>query len=174
LEQYEFSTEKVTLAAHYLIDHTVNCALIETEPNLLKITESVKKRFSHKHVHKIAYHMASFFKADKDQVLNALHTFRDFDLSQYLSPESSAALYAKFLFLQEELKEKQPVKFMDKIRLGLSYSKFILRHRKMQAKELYFKAKGKFKNHKQAYTHARKAMIKKLSKLSTTYALSLK
>jgi len=174
LEQYEFSTEKVALAAHYLIDHTVNCAMIETEPGLLTITENMKKTLSHKHAHKIAYHLATFFNADKDQVLNALHTFRDFDLSQYLSAESSAALYAKFLFLQEELKEKQPVRFLDKIRLGLSYSKFILRHRKTQAKELYFKAKDKFNDHKQAYAYARKAMIKRLTKLSATYALTLK
>ena len=174
LEQYQMTSQKVHLAAHYLIDHTVNCEFIQKEPRLLKITENVKKRLTHKNAHKIAYHLATFFRADKDQVLKALHTFRDFDLSQYLSSESSSALYAKFLFLQEELQEKQPIKLIDKIKLGLSYSKFMLTHRKNQAKKLFFKAREKFTNHKRPYLQARKAMIKKLTKISATYALTLK
>lgn len=174
LEQYEFSTEKVALAAHYLIDHTVNCTVLEKEPELIKISEGVKKKLSHKHAHKIAYHLAMFFEADKDQVMKALHAFRDFDLSQYLSQDSSAALYAKFLFLQEELKERTPISIVDKIKLGLNYGKFILGHKKHQTKELFFSAKEKFSNHKQAYKQACKAMVKRLTKISTLHTISLK
>jgi hypothetical protein len=174
LEQYEFSTEKVALAAHYLIDHTVNCSLIEKEPNLLKITEQIKKKLSHRHAHKIAYHLATFFNADENEVFKALHTFRKFDLSQYLSHESSAALYEKFLFLQEELKTTQHTRLLDKIKLGLKYSKFMLGHRTQQAKKMLVISKQKFSNHGKAYLSARRAMIKKLAKLSAAYTLTLK
>jgi len=174
LEQYEFSSEKVSLAAHYLIDHTVNCSLLEKEPHLLKITEGMKKKLSHKYAHKIAYHLTKFFGGDKEQILKALHTFRDFDLSQYLSPDDAAALYAKFFFLQKELKEKQPVSLISKVKLGLSYGKFLLSHHKNTAKEVCAQAKQKFTNHGKAYLEARKAMIKRMAKLSATYALTLK
>jgi HD superfamily phosphohydrolase YqeK len=174
LEQYEFSTEKVALAAHYLIDHTVNCSLIEKEPKILKITERIKKKLSHRHAHKIAYHLATFFNADTNEVLKAIHTFREFDLSQYLSFESSAALYGKFLFLQQELSAQQHTNLLGKVKLGLSYSKFLLGHRTQQAKNLLNHSKQKFASHGKAYLSARKAMIKRLAKLSTTYTLSLK
>jgi len=174
LEQFEFSSERVALASHYLIDHSVNCSFLEKEPNLLKVTESIKKKLSHRHAHKIAYHLATFFNADKEKVLKALHTFRDFDLSQYLSAENSATLYAKFLFLQEELQTKPHTRLIDKIKLGLRYSKFMLGHRTQEAKELLFNAKRKFTDHGKAYLSARKAMIKRLAKLSATYALTLK
>jgi hypothetical protein len=174
LEQYEMTSEKVHLAAHYLIDHTVNCHLLENEPEIFRITESMKKKLSHRHAHKIAYHLTQFFGGDKEQILNAMHTFRDFDLSQYLSPDDAAALYAKFFFLQQELKEKQPVSLVNKVRLGLSYGKFIFSHHKKTAREVCAKAKQKFTDHSKAYLAARKAMIKRMAKLSATYAFSLK
>ncbi len=174
LEQYQMTSEKVSLAAHYLIDHTVNCQLLEDEPGILKITNSIKKKLSHRHAHKIAYHLTNFFGGDNEQILGALHTFRDFDLSQYLSPDDAATLYAKFFFLQQELKEKQPVSIVDKVRLGLSYGKFMLGHHKNTAKEVCLKARDKFTNHGKAYLEARKAMIKRMAKLTATYALTLK
>jgi hypothetical protein len=174
LEQYQMTSERVALAAHYLIDHAVNCHLLENEPEILKITESMKKKLSHRHAHKIAFHLTSFFGGDKEQMLNAMHTFREFDLSQYLSPDSAAALYGKFFFLQQELKEKQPVKLVDKIKLGLSYGKFMLSHHKSRVKEVCAHAKQRFTGHRKAYLQARKAMIKRMAKLSATYALSLK
>ncbi len=174
LEQYQMSSEKVHLAAHYLIDHTVNCALIEKDPDVLHMTENIKKRLKHRHAHKIAYHLATFFKSEKNKVLEALHTFREFDLSQYLSPESASALYAKFVFLQEELKTKRQTRLFEKIKLGLSYGKFLIGHKTHQAREVCRMAKGKFNNHGKAYLAARKAMIKRLAKLSATYAFTLK
>jgi AraC-like DNA-binding protein len=174
LEQYEFSTEKVALAAHYLIDHTVNCSLIEEDPKILKITERIKKKLSHRHAHKIAYHLATFFNADTNEVLKALHTFREFDLSQYLSTESAAALYGKFMFLQQELKTQQHTNLLGKVKLGLSYSKFLLGHRTQQAKDLLTNSKQKFASHGKAYLTARKAMVKRMAKISTTYAFTLK
>lgn len=173
LEQYKISSEKVSLAAHYLIDHTVNCEAIEKKPEILKLTESIKKKLSHKRAHKIAYHLTSFFGGDQDQVLKAMHIFRDFDLHQYLSPDDAAALYGKFFFLQQELKE-QPVKLSDKIKLGLKYGKFMLSHHKHKMKNVCGHAKQKFSNHRKAYLQAQKAVIKKFSKISATYALSLK
>ncbi len=174
LEQYEMTSEKVHLAAHYLIDHAVNCNLIETQPELLTITESIKKKLSHRRAHKIAYHLTQFFGGDKEQILKAMHTFRDFDLSQYLSPDDAAALYAKFFFLQKELKEKQPVSLIEKVKLGLSYGKFLLSHHKNTAKTVCTHAKQKFTDHGKAYLLARKAMLKRMAKLTSTYALSLK
>jgi hypothetical protein len=174
LEQYEMTSEKVHLAAHYLIDHTVNCSLLENEPEILKVTEGIKKKLSHRHAHKIAYHLTQFFGGNQEQILASMHTFRDFDLSQYLSPDDAAALYAKFFFLQKELKEEQPVSLISKVKLGLSYGKFLLGHHKNNAKEICTKAKQKFTNHGKAYLAARKAMIKRMAKLTATYALSLK
>ncbi len=174
LEQYQMTSEKVSLAAHYLIDHAVNCQLLEDEPEILTITNNLKKKLSHRHTHKIAYHLTAFFGGDKEQIMNALHTFRDFDLSQYVLPDDAAALYAKFFFLQKELKEEQPVSLISKVKLGLSYSKFMLGHHKNTAKEVCTKAKEKFTNHGKAYLEARKAMIKRMAKLTATYALTLK
>lgn len=174
LEQYEISTEKVSLAAHYLIDHAVNCQILEHQPELLKVTNQIKKKLSHHHTHKIAFHLTNYFGGDKHQVMKALHTFREFDLSQYLSPNDAAALYGKFLFLQQELKEKQPVSLIEKIRLGLKYGKFVVSHHKQKVKDLCAQAKIQFTGHKKPYAQAKKAMRKKLAKLSTAYALSLK
>ncbi len=174
LEHYKFSTNKVSLAAHYLVDHTVNCLFIETKPETIALADTVKKRLTTKHAHKIAFHLAEYFDGDEKQLLNALHTFKEFDLQQYLSPDSSAALYAKFLFLQEELADKKPVKLLDKIKLGLHYSKFIFGHRKEQTKELYERAKEKFTDHKGAYKKAFAAMRKRMSKISAAYAFTLK
>ena len=97
LEQYKISSEKVSLAAHYLIDHTVNCEAIEKKPEILKLTESIKKKLSHKRAHKIAYHLSSFFGGDQDQVLKAMHTFRDFNNRLRLT-----ALVAKPVILPEK------------------------------------------------------------------------
>jgi len=174
LEQYQMTSEKVHLAAHYLIDHAVNCCLLENEPSILKITEGMKEKLSHRHAHKIAFHLTQFFGGDKEQMLHAMHTFRDFDLSQYLSPDDAAALYGKFFFLQQELKEKSTVGLINRVRLGLSYSKFMLGHHKHKAREICSIAKQKFTDHSKAYLAARKAMIKRMAKLSATYALTLK
>jgi hypothetical protein len=174
LEQYQMTSEKVSLAAHYLIDHAVNCQLLEDQPEIITITNNLKKKLSHRHTHKISFHLTEFFGGDKEQIMNALHTFRDFDLSQYLLPDDAAALYAKFFFLQKELKEEQPVSLISKIKLGLSYGKFMLGHHKDNAKEVCTKAKEKFTDHSKAYIEARKAMIKRMAKLTATYALTLK
>jgi hypothetical protein len=174
LEQYQMTSEKVSLAAHYLIDHAVNCQLLEDDPEILTITNNMKKKLSHRHAHKIAFHLTGFFGGDKEQILKALHTFRDFDLSQYLTPDDASALYAKFFFLQKELKEEQPVSLISKVKLGLSYGKFMLGHHKNTAKKVCSTAKEKFTDHGKAYLSARKAMIKRLSKLYATYTFSLK
>ncbi len=174
LEQYRISSEKVGLAAHYLIDHAVNCMMLENEPSILSLTESIKKKLSHRHAHKIAYHLTAFFGGNQDQILDALHTFRKFDLSQYVSPDDAAALYGKFFFLQKELKEGQPVGLIEKVRLGLSYSKFMLGHHKQKMKDVCAYAKQKFTNHGKAYLQARKAMTKRFAKISAAYALTLK
>jgi len=174
LEQHKLSTEKVSLAAHYLIDHSVNCSIIEQDPDILKITEIIKKKLSRRHAHKIAYHLTTFFGGNKEQVLNALHTFRDFDLGQYLSPDDAAALYGKFYFLQQELKGKHSIRLADKIKLGLKYGTFMLGHHKQDVKAMCAKAKQKFKNHGKAYLAARKAMAKRMAKISATYAFTLK
>ncbi len=173
LEQYQMTSEKVALAAHYLIDHAVNCHTLENEPDILKITENMMK-VSHKRAHKIAYHLTAFFGGDNEQILKAMHTFREFDLSQYLLPDDAAALYAKFFFLQQELKEKSTIGLINRVKLGLSYGKFMLSHHKHKAKQICSIAKQKFTNHGKAYLAARKAMIKRMAQLTATYALTLK
>ncbi len=174
LKQHRISTPQVALAAHYLIDHTVNCHVLEKEPEILKVAENVKRKLSHKHVHKIAYHLTAFFGGDKEEVLKAMHAFRDFDLSQYLLPDDAALLYGKFLFLQQELKQHKPVNLTDKVMLGLKYGTFMLRHQKNKMKALCTQAKQRFTGHSKAYLQARKAMIRKFAKISSAYALSLK
>jgi len=174
LEKYNLHSEKVSLAAHYLIDHSVNCSMLEEEPHIIIIAEKAKKRLSNRHAHKIAYHLTKFFSGNHAEVLNALHTFKDFNLSQYLSSEDSAALYGKFLFLQEELKERKPVGLMDKIKLGLSYGSFMFKNRKHVVKEMCTHARQKFSNHRKSYVLACKAMAKRFAKISDTYPLMLR
>ncbi|PIN74589.1 hypothetical protein COV18_06880 [Candidatus Woesearchaeota archaeon CG10_big_fil_rev_8_21_14_0_10_37_12] len=173
LEKHNMHSGKVDLAAHYLIDHCVTCNFVEQHPDVIRLAETAKKKLKHRHIHKIAYHLTNFFGGEKNKVIDVLHTFRDFDLHQYLSEEKSANVYGKFLFLQQELKE-QPIKISQKIKLGLQYGKFLFKHKKQDVKQLCKTARVRFDNHKESYQIAKKSLVKRFAKLNTTYIISFK
>ena len=170
LHTYNLDAERVDDAAHYLIDHTVNCNALEREPGIILLAEKSKKRLSAKHIAKIAHHLTSFFGGDEKEVIHAMFTFRDFNMAQYLSADEAAAVYGKFMFLKQELKQK-PVGLLGKLKLGLKYTSFLLDNRKHIIKEMSRDAKKRFSNHDRAYAKACKALVKKIVKVSAQYRI---
>lgn len=172
VQQYKLSSEKVKLAAHYLIDHSVNCEIVQRRPEIIKITEHVKQKISHRHAHKIAYHLSTFFKSDKQQVMNAIHEFRKFDLNQYLSNDTASIIYGKFYLLQQALGPERKLSLMDKIKLALKYSAFVLGYQKNKIKQMCSHSIKKFSTHKKSSLN----VIKNLTSCAriTKYADKLK
>ncbi len=155
-------TIKDELTAHLLIDHSVNVNFIKNDPSVIAIAEDAKKRVKERHVHKIAYHLTKFFGGDKQQIISALHLYKNFDLRQYLNEDASAYLYGKFLFLQKEFRP-QETGLWTKIRRIFSYLRFILPHRQHEIKELCKKGLRKFVHPHHAYRQAKKEIEKRIA-----------
>ncbi|MBI4146911.1 hypothetical protein HY489_06265 [Candidatus Woesearchaeota archaeon] len=158
---------------HYFLDHVMTCQLVEKQPDIITVTERAKKRLRDKHVHKIAYHLTTFFGGNQQEVLEALQHFKNFDLTQYLNQEKAANMYGQFSILREALNPHKRSIF-DKMKLAWKYFKFLVSNKSYLIKEATQHAKQKFKNHTKAYTLARKAMNKRFTKLCTLHNLSLK
>jgi hypothetical protein len=166
LRQFDMDAE----AAPYLIDHAVNCTVLEQEPEIIAVADKARK-ISHRHIHKISKHLADFFTADKKDVMNALHIFRRFNLRQYLFHDKASEVYMKFFFMKGRLKTAN---LWDKLKLAISYAIFTYKIRKNKVQEMCSVAKHKFKDHGKAYIKAQKALGKKLDKIMRTYSISLK
>lgn len=166
----KYNIRNIDDEAHYLIDHAVNCNALEREPKIIELAEKAMKRLSAKHVSKIAHHLASFFGGDKEEVIKTMFTFRDFDLRQYLSPDKAADIYGRFMFMKQELK-KRPVSLLEKFKLGLKYTSFLLDNRKQIIKEICLNAKKRFSNHERAYLKACKVIAKKIERISDAHGM---
>jgi hypothetical protein len=158
VNKHLYTTEP--LAAHLLIDHSVNVHFINNDPSVITLSEKSKKDIKHEHTHNIAFHITTFFGGEKDKIIEALHQYKGFDLNKYLNRNSAAKIYGQFLFLQ---KEYQPEKtgLMIQIKRIFNYIKFIMPHKQKEINELCKTALEKFPHPEEIYKKAIKAMEKR-------------
>lgn len=164
VNKHLYTTEP--LAAHLLIDHSVNYNFLDKNPNIIALSEKSKKDIKHEHIHNIAFHITTFFGGKKDKIIEALHQYKGFDLNQYLNKDSAASIYGKFLFLQ---KEYQPEKtgFFIQIKRIYNYIKFIMPHKQKEINTLCKTALEKFPHPEEIYKKAVKAMEKRAAPYQT-------
>jgi len=158
VNKHLYTTEP--LAAHLLIDHSVNFNFINNDPSIIALSEKSKKDIKHEQIHNIAFHITTFFGGEKNKIIEALHQYKGFELSQYLDKDSAASVYGKFLFLQ---KEYQPEKtgLLVQIKRIYNYIKFIMPHKQKEINELCKTALEKFPHPEKIYKKAIKAMEKR-------------
>jgi len=158
---------------HYFLDHVMTCAFAEQEPSIVAVANRAKRRIKDRHMVKIAYHLATFFGGDQEDIITALHHFKSFDLTTYLSQERTARMYGQFNLLRDGF---NPAKrsLVDKAKLGLRYVQFLLSNKQTLIHNATQDAKGRFTDHKKAYGLACKAMARRFKKLNQTYGLPLK
>lgn len=169
----KFNSQMFANEGHYFLDHAMTCAFVSDNPGVVRIAERAKKRLKDKHLHKIAYHLSTFFGGDEQGILSALHHFKHFDMATYLSDEKTADMYGKFSLLRDGFSpDKRST--LDKIKLALRYLQFILSNKKYLILEATQHAKKEFRNHNHAYNLACTAMSKRFAKLHAKHHLSFK
>ena len=164
LKKHNIKHGKISDLGHSLIDHSIDCAAIENNPQLIKLVKRVRKRVKHHHFHKIAYHISTFFDGDQKAVLKVIEELRDFDISQLLSHEKAAELYSRYLFFANKKTKIKRLTLLERSKLALKYFKFVLMHEKQKTKNLLLQAKTHFQNYDKVYSKAKKTIVKHLKK----------
>ena len=166
----KFGMQTHSNAPHYLVDHCVNCNALEHNPKIIALADNSRKKLTLSNTTKIAHHLSNFFGGNKKEVLEVLLSFRNFDLTQYLTPRQAACVYAKFM-LAKNIKGKPT--FWTKMKLAVSYSFFLLGNGRALIQEMSEHAKEKFTGHGKTYSKACKVIAKRIGRISSVYKLEL-
>jgi len=188
------SAEKSINIVKYLLDNSANIDIanikgetpfsfacddnnIELMELLLSIQKNVKKR----HVKKIAFHLATFFKADYKEVYKSLLSFKDFSLESYRSVDGLSDMWMNFMFLQENndlvsnhFKAGMLQNIKSNFKLGLIYTSFRLKRNKENIKQMYYNVKNHIKDHKHYCNKANNHVEANLAKILLTHSVIAK
>lgn len=151
----EHSTEfgSYHLIGHYLLDQSMDFHLIKKNPEVFKVVEKIRTTLKDRHAKKIAYHLSAFFNGNYDEVLHALKTFKNFDISKFKTIDGICDVWTTHVFLKmhkDEIAARQKLGFFDRltsnIKLGLQYGSFRVNNQKENLLQLFSNAFDKFKN----------------------------
>lgn len=160
LEQYDHNISKIGVAPEILIEHSLDCSLLEEKPELIDFTKKIVKRVKRSHFKNIAKHLADFFDGDEKQIAFTLRMFRRFYLHKLAADRDMTALWQKYMFFisQNNAVTYSGVRgklFKMKVKLAINYmyGKKMLNNKKKHAEKILLKAKKKF-NHSSLLKHA--------------------
>ncbi len=170
IKEYDEKISRIKVAPEILIEHSLDCSLVEAKPELIAFTNKFRNRISRKQIKIISEHLAGFFGGDKKSVAWALRTFKKFDLYRYLATDHQHKLWQRYMFLISQNKELGRNQVKGRlINIGLKlavnylYGRKILKEKKGGLKGLITKAKERF-NQDSLFSHV-KISEEELSKL---------
>lgn len=132
LNHYSKSFSQISLAGHYLLDLSLDGALLEQEPSMREFVDAVQKKLRPRHAKKIAKHLSHFFGANYDTVHHALLTFKDFNVSRFMTKEGLGDLWTYYMILKSRQQAyghtEHTIGFFKKMKssfsLGLTLTKY--------------------------------------------------
>ncbi len=170
IKKYDEELSKIGTAPEILIEHSMDCSLVEAKPELINFTASITKKIKRGQIKRIAEHLANFFGGNGKEIAKAIRMFKRFNFNQYASVNNQHELWQRYMFLlsqNKNLKENQLkgklISMQLKIAINFLYGKKKLKEKKAGMKEMFLKAKKKF-NHNSMLNHV-DITEEKLSKL---------
>lgn len=141
------------LIGHYLLDQSMDFHLIRNNPEVLQVVEKVRTTLKESHGKRIAYHLSTFFGGNYGEVLHALKTFKDFNISKFKTIDGICDVWTTHVFLKmqkDAIAARQKLGFFDRltsnIKLGIQYGSFRMNNQKENLVQLFVNAFDKFKN----------------------------
>jgi len=181
INKYDNNSSKIKYSAHILVEHSTDAHYVQENPELMELLLSIQKNVKKRHVKKIAFHLATFFKADYKEVYKSLLSFKDFSLESYRSVDGLSDMWMNFMFLQENndlvsnhFKAGMLQNIKSNFKLGLIYTSFRLKRNKENIKQMYHNVKNHIKDHKHYCNKANNHVEANLAKILLTHSVIAK